>query len=96
VLSACNERLDKDACRIENSAVATLERLTGLASLNLAYSNLTDPGVKALCGELTGLTYLSLDSRLVTDAGLLHLTKLTNLEALDIFGCKACTSLDMG
>jgi hypothetical protein len=64
-----------------------LESLRQLQSLNMAYTNITDPGVRQLC-NLTSLTYLSIDSRLITDGGLMHLPRLKELKALDLFGCK--------
>lgn len=64
-----------------------LHSLRKLDSLNLSYTNITDPGV-ALLTVLTTLTCLSVDSRLISDSGVVHLTSLTRLRALDLFGCK--------
>lgn len=61
--------------------------LRSLRALSLAYTNITDPAIATLA-DLKGLTYLSVDSRLITDNGLQHLHSLSNLVALDVFGCK--------
>jgi hypothetical protein len=74
---------------VENAGIESLHSLHKLRALSLAYTNITDPGVAAL-SMLVGLTYLSVDSRLIGDAGLQHLPALSNLVALDIFGCKVC------
>lgn len=74
-------------CRLGNSGLDHLHSLRGLQSLNLSYTNITDPGVSLLTA-LTTLTYLSVDSRLISDEGLAHVTSLISLRALDLFGCK--------
>ena len=72
---------------MDDTCLDLLESLTALQGLNLAYSNITDPGVGML-KPLTALTYLSVDSRLITDRGLRHLAALTAMQKLDLFGCK--------
>lgn len=74
-------------CRVENAGLEGLRGLRRLRALSLAYTNITDPAVASLA-DLKGLTYLSVDSRLISDDGLKHLLALSNLVALDIFGCK--------
>jgi hypothetical protein len=79
------------------------QRLAALApslrDLDLSYSAITNAAPAAL-RPLTRLTRLSVDSRLISDAGLRHLTPLLALRALDVFGCKVlclprCLSLYM-
>jgi hypothetical protein len=72
---------------MEDAGMAMLEPLKSLGSLNMAYTNITNQGVQCLC-NLTQLTFLSVDSRLITDAGLVFISRLTVVEALDLFGCK--------
>lgn len=79
------------AHRLENAGLECLCGLRRLSSLNLAYTNITDPGIATLT-DLQCLTYLSVDSRLITDYGLHYLRSLSNLVTLDVFGCKV---LDM-
>lgn len=79
-------------CRLENAGLECLVTLQNLHSLNLAYTNITDPAIATLA-ELNGLTYLSVDSRLISDNGLQHLPSLPKLVALDIFGCKVTCPL---
>jgi internalin A len=69
--------------------MSMLESLKSLSSLNMAYTNITNQGVRCLC-NLTQLTFLSIDSRLITDAGLSFISRLAGLEALDLYGCKVC------
>ena len=76
---------------MENAGLEALRGLKQLSGLNLAYTNITDPGIAALA-DLGGLTYLSVDSRLISDYGLQYLRTLTNLVELDIFGCKVTWS----
>ena len=74
-------------CSVDDFGTNMLAQLTQLKRLNMAYSLLMDSGALRLC-KLTGLTYLSLDSRLITDRGLAQLPALRCIEALDLFGCK--------
>lgn len=75
------------ACRFDDAGIRDFECLCQLQSLNLAYSHITNKGVHALCA-LTHLTFLSIDSRVITDAGLGALPRLSGLRALDAYGCK--------
>ena len=71
--------------KVDNHSEA--DNFAELNSLNLAYTDILDADI-ALLTKLTKLTYLSVDSRLITDAGLDHLSVLTDLHSLDLFGCK--------
>lgn len=55
-----------------NIGAEAFTALTNLTSLNLSYTNVNDHGVMYF-RHLTALTYLNLDSRLITDAALTHI-----------------------
>ncbi len=71
---------------IENTA-HPVPRSSSLKVLDLGNCKVDDAGVSLLVG-LKKLTRLSLDNASVTDAGVVHLSKLTELEWLDLRACK--------
>jgi internalin A len=70
-----------------NDDLALLKGLTGLQTLYLRETRVTDAGVAHL-RDLTGLRMLNLMGTQVTDAGLAHLKGLTGLQALNLLGTK--------
>jgi len=67
--------------------MAYLKDLTGLRTLGLWDTNITDVGLEHLSG-LTGLRELSVESTKITDAGLVHLKGLTGLRLLNLGSTK--------
>jgi Leucine-rich repeat (LRR) protein len=67
----------------KDADIAHLKGLTGLKSLDLGTSQVTDTGLGQMTA-LTGLQTLDLGGTRVTDSGLQHLTVLTELQELDL------------
>lgn len=57
--------------------------LTGLQSLNVSNTQITDAGLPPIAG-LTGLQSLDLDYTQITDTGLTHIARLTGLQGLGL------------
>lgn len=82
--------------RITDVGLACLGELSNLRKLHISKSSLvnqeyyTDKGLEILvrCHKLEDLSIGSIG---VTDAGLEHIAKLTNLKILGLFGCKSIT-----
>lgn len=72
--------LDLARTRLPDSELKHFKGLTKLRDLNLGETEVTDEGL-ARIGDLTSLVYLAVHPR-ITDAGLVHLKRLTNLEGL--------------
>jgi Leucine-rich repeat (LRR) protein len=83
-LSACNEITDKSC-----EAIARLPRLETLKLPPESY--LTDASLKVLSSVGT-LTHLIVSSLQVTDEGMKHVAKLTNLKVLHVSGCESVTN----
>ncbi|HEX3654169.1 MAG TPA: hypothetical protein VHV55_00095, partial [Pirellulales bacterium] len=65
-----------------DEAVASLANCVKLKTLNLAFSDLSDVGMKTVAG-FHALTYIMLARTKVTDNGLAALKQLSNLECID-------------
>jgi len=77
--------------QIEDKGVATLCDLPRLSTLNLAWTTITDAGLRHI-GDILSLLYLDLSHcQSITDKGLLHLTRLKNLAYLNVGGCTHIT-----
>ncbi|MHC4445656.1 MAG: leucine-rich repeat domain-containing protein, partial [Planctomycetota bacterium] len=70
---------------VSDTDLAKLSGSTGLRTLSLNGTQLTDAGMVHL-GKLHDLQRLEIYGSNITDAGLAHLKGLTNLQHLDLFG----------
>ncbi|CAI5460726.1 unnamed protein product [Closterium sp. Yama58-4] len=74
--------------------IKLLYRLTGLESLDLTSTNVSDSFLEGI-ESLVSLTSLSFQHTNVSDAGLSHLTALTSLNVLELSGCDGVTDAGM-
>ena len=65
----------------------TLSVFPSLTALDLTYSRFDDEGMASLA-HMKNLRRLLVKDTLVSDAGLHHITGLTKLEELDLYGCR--------
>ncbi len=77
-------------CRAFEIDLAHLSALTGLQTLNLDTTQITDAGL-AYLSSLTGLQSLNLTGTQITDAGLARLSDLTGLQTLNLRFCRQIT-----
>ena len=75
---------------VTDAGLAGLGRLTGLTSLTIRFSGVTDSGLRGLVQQLRGLTHLDLKgSEALTDAGVAELGG-GNLPALTALSLRSC------
>jgi len=75
--------------RITGKAYAKFEGFTKLVKVSHRGSSIDDEGLKELCDHLPNLESISLAHAKFTDAGAVHLAKLTKLKGLEIGTLKA-------
>jgi hypothetical protein len=71
-----------EGAEITENGVSYLIQLNGLQSLGLGKTGIADHGVAALASALPNLLQLGLSGTKVTDSGMVHIGKLTQLEWL--------------
>jgi hypothetical protein len=75
-----------DDCPIGDEHMGHLVSISGLETVYLSNTGITDAGLGVLC-QVESLKNLTLDGTAVTDDGLSHLQKLPNLEKLSLWRC---------
>jgi len=79
-----------DASHIDNAIGAILVHLPNLHKLHLNSARMVTDEVIPFIAQMTGLTDLSLQAELITDAALCKLASLSKIRKLDLFQCKLC------